>query len=148
MTRTKIVLALTAFIASSAPELARAAITSGIINNWRESGPVLQIGDGIHHVSIFWSINQNHRGWFYGSAFTQDSDVAFAAGVSSVTNITHAESLSYVSGSTGSPRCDAACAANGVGDFMVWHNIQTNYYGVLRIDSISTGTTSSNGTSH
>src|SRR3954447_7710472 len=59
MTRTKAVLALAAFIASCAPQLARAAITSGTINNWRESGPVLQIGDGIHHVSIFWSINQN-----------------------------------------------------------------------------------------
>jgi MYXO-CTERM domain-containing protein len=114
---------------------AHATVISGTISDWSESGPVLQIGDGANHVSIWWSINTYDRGWFYGSGFTGDSDVAFASGVTDVTQITDASIYSYTSGSIG-PQGDADYNANGIGDFIVWNNINTGHYGVLRLDDI------------
>ena len=118
-----------------APLSAQADVITGTITGWPESGPLEIIGDGTNSVSVFWSINTNDRGFFYGSGFTGDSDVAVAFGVNDIFDIVDASTLIYTSGFVG-PVCDADCAANGVGDFLVWNNINTGFYGVLRIDDI------------
>jgi len=114
---------------------AQAALISGSITGWPESGPLEVIGDGTNSVSLFWSINTFNRGFFYGSSFTGDSDIAIAAGVNGIADIVDASMLTFTSGFVG-PVCDADCAANGVGQFLVWNNINTGYYGVLRVDNI------------
>ncbi len=121
-----------------------AAIISGSISNWVESGPLMTIGDGTNHVNLYWSINTTDRGWFYGTNFTGDSDVAFAAGVSDITQITNAGALTYTNINLPNPHCDPACAAHGVpgvGEFIVWKNTATGHFGALRIDDIHPGAT-------
>ena len=118
-----------------APFSANAVLISGTIDDWPETGPLQVVGDGTNSVTMWWSINTNDRGFFYGSSFTGDSDVAVAAGVNAIGDIVDASLLTYTSGAVG-PNCDANCATNGVGDFLVWNNINTGYYGVLRIDNI------------
>lgn len=83
-------------------------VISGTITDWAESGPVIAIGDDANHVSLWWSINTLDRGWFYGSAFTGDSDVALASGVTEVTQISDACVYNFTSGAIG-PFCDADC---------------------------------------
>ncbi len=117
------------------PLTAQADIITGTITGWPESGPLEVIGDGTNSVSMFWSINTNDRGFFYGSGFTGDSDVAIALGVNDISDIVDAAALTYTSGFVG-PVCDADCATNGVGTFLVWNNINTGFYGVLRVDDI------------
>lgn len=114
---------------------AQAAIITGTINNWVESGPVMAIGDGTNDVSLWWSINTLDKGWFYGSNFTTSSDVAFAAGVTDISQITDASVFTFTDSHTG-PHCDANCDPDGVGDFLVWKNNVTGYFGALRVDDI------------
>jgi hypothetical protein len=108
------------------------SVLTGKFVNWRESTRKV-VGDGVHQITMDWSINTLHKGWFYG---TSDSDVAFAAGAAKIEDITDASSLSYVAGSIG-PHNDAATAANHVGDFIVWRNRSNGYYAALRIDDIN-----------
>ena len=112
-----------------------ASVISGTITDWQESSNIETIGDGTNHVSAWWSINTFDKGWLYGSVFTADSDVAFATGITDISQIIDASIFSFTSGSTG-PHCDADCDPDVVGDFVVWKNISTNYYGVLRLDDI------------
>jgi hypothetical protein len=134
MKRTKSVyLALLAVLLS--PMAANADLITGTISDWVETGPLIVIGDGSNSVTLWWSINTFDKGWFYGSLFTGDSDVAFASGVDDISDIVDASLLTYTSNSIG-PNCDADCAGNGVGDFIVWNNIASGFYGVLRIDDI------------
>ncbi len=75
-------------------------------------------------------------GFFYGSdPWTFDSDVAAAPGITDVTQIVDASVFDSFSGYVG-PFCDAECDPVGVGDFVIWNNIETGHYGVLRIDDI------------
>lgn len=117
------------------PMTAQAVLITGTITDWQESGPLQTIGDGTNSVSMFWSINTTDRGFFYGSGFTVDSDVSVAVGVNVISDIVDASTLTYTSGVVG-PLCDADCAANGVGQFLVYNNINTGFYGALRIDDI------------
>ena len=117
------------------PVVAHADLITGTINDWAESGPLQVIGDGSNSVSLFWSINTTNRGFFYGTGFTGDSDAAIAVGISNISEIVDASLFTFTSGFIG-PLCDADCATNGVGDFVVMNNINTGYYGVLRIDDI------------
>jgi hypothetical protein len=112
-----------------------ASIISGTISNWQESGPTQTIGDGTNHVSLEWSINTYDRGWFYGSDYSGDTDVAYATGITDISQISDASIFSFTSTYTG-PHCDADCYASDIGDFLIWRNINTGYYGVLRIDDI------------
>lgn len=115
-----------------------AAIMSGTISDWVEGGPVLEIGDGINHVDFWWSINTTDRGFFYGKDRTptpSHSEVAFATGVTDISQIIDASVFSFSTAFTG-PHCDAACDPDGTGDFIVWRNAGSGYYGVLRIDDI------------
>ena len=117
------------------PLIAQGELITGSIEDWAESGPLQVIGDGTNNVTLFWSINTSNRGFFYGSGFTGDSDVAIAPGISDIAEITDAASFAYTSGFIG-PVCDADCAGNGVGTFVVWNNINTGHFGALRIDDI------------
>jgi hypothetical protein len=110
-------------------------VISGTISNWPESGPTMSIGDGNNHVTLWWSINTFDRGWFYGSGFTGDSDVAFVPSITDVTQISDASIYTYTAGSVG-PASDADVDPDGVGDFLIWRNINSGYYGVLRVDDI------------
>jgi hypothetical protein len=122
--------------AVTAPKLGHTAIIGGTITDWKESGPVQTIGDNVNNVSLWWSINTFDRGWFYGSSFQPaDSDVAFAEGVTDVSQISDASIFTFTDGSVG-PFCDAECDPDQVGDFLVWKNINTGHFGVLRIDDI------------
>jgi hypothetical protein len=108
------------------------SILTGNFVNWRES-TTKTVGDGVNAVTMYWSINTLHKGWFYGST---DSDVAFAPGVSAIEQITNAGALPFIMGSIG-PHSDAAAAANHVGDFIVWRNRTSGHFGVLRINDIN-----------
>ena len=124
------VLAILAF-----PLSAPAAVITGNITGWVESGPLQVIGDGSNSVTLWWSINTTDRGFFYGSGFTGDSDVAVATGVGDIAEIVDASVFAYTSGAVG-PVCDADCATNGVGQFLVYNNLNSGYFGALRIDNI------------
>lgn len=111
-----------------------AEVITGTITDWPESGLVMAIGDGVNDVHAWWSISSSDEGWFYGSGFTGNSDVAHAVGVTDVRQITDASIYSYTDEVIG-PFCDADCDPDSVGEFIVWRNIN-GYYGVLRIDDI------------
>lgn len=108
---------------------AQAVMTSGQITDVRDSH-TFSFGDGTNKVPGNWSVNTDHKGYFYGSL----NQVAFAAGVSDISQLTDASAFAFTSGYFG-PLCDAACAPNGVGDFVLWRNAE-GYYGALRIDQI------------
>ena len=122
---------------SMAVTSSQGAVLTGTFVDWREGG-IRQVGDGVNHVSMRWSINTLHFGWFYGRDLDIDSDVAYASGVSSINQITNAASFSFTRQAIG-PYGDAAVAANGVGDFIVWRHATTGHFAVLRIDDIDTG---------
>ncbi|TGD73549.1 VPLPA-CTERM sorting domain-containing protein [Mangrovimicrobium sediminis] len=128
----------TAILLFLLPSLSQAAIISGSMFGWEESTTIESIGDGSNQVSMWWSINTSDRGWFYGSgnALTR-SDVALATGVTDISQITDASAFSFTNTFVG-PVCDADCNGNGVGDFLVWRNIDSGFYGVLRVDDIDT----------
>jgi len=112
------------------------SVISGNIVDWPESISRVQIGDGTNHVTLSWSINYYNKGWFYGSSYTTDSDVAFAAGVTDISQIVNASAFSFSSSVVG-PLNDSDADPKGIGDFVVWKNIYTAHYGVLRIDDIA-----------
>lgn len=114
---------------------AHGELVTGTIEDWQESGPFQVIGDGSNSVTLWWSANTFDRGFFYGSLFTGDSDVAYATGVSDISEIDDASVFAFTNNSIG-PNCDADCSGTGVGEFIVWRNINTGHYGVLRIDDI------------
>lgn len=112
-------------------EAARAdVIATGTITNWMESANQYKIGDGTHTVTLQWSFAGNPTymvGWFYGSEYASDSDVAYA-NVTDILQITDANTLSF---------SNIAVGPYGAGSFVVWKNINTGYFGALRIDSIT-----------
>jgi hypothetical protein len=107
---------------------AGATVISGSITDWVESGPREQFGDGTNYVSAWWSIATSSTSYFYGSFFGHVSDVAHAAGVTDVTQISDASALTFTSGFIGT---------FGTGAFLVFRNTFSGYYGALRIDDIS-----------
>jgi hypothetical protein len=112
---------------------ARGEIISGTIEDWDELTMFVTIGDDTNHVTMQWSYNQPNMGFFYGSdPWTFDSDVAAAPGITDVTQIFDASVFDFTSGYVG-PLCDGD---DGVGDFVIWNNIETGHYGVLRVDDI------------
>ena len=117
---------------------AQAAVISGTITDWAEFSSTLTIGDGTNSVQTIWSQNTWDKGYFYGygSGIVQTSEVAYANGITDIAQITDASVFSFEAGSVG-PLCDADCDPSGVGDFVVMRDINTGYYGVLRIDDIA-----------
>jgi hypothetical protein len=121
-------------------------VTSGFFNGGA-GGPIsdsIKLGDGVHSVTSFWGAGSSHTGFFYGTyvpdfgdgpvfAYTY-SDVAFAVGVTDISQITDASIFSFADRALG--LCDAVCDPDGVGDFVVARSVSSGYYAVLRIDKI------------
>ena len=112
-------------------------VFSGTIVGWPESGFLFQFDDYVNVVSYiqaWWSINglNPDRGWFYGH--NSSTEVAFIVGITDVCEITDASIYTYDSYSVG-PVYE--------GDFVLFHNIYTDYYAAFRVDDIY-GTQASN----
>jgi len=102
------------------------SVVSGTISEWRESTFSNQIGDGQHNLSVFWSYNTIHRGFFYDKSVGSSNgggsgavSVAYVSGVTDISQISDASIFSPTSYSVG-PLCDATCSRTGVGSFLVW----------------------------
>jgi hypothetical protein len=120
------------------PYSVQATVISGKITNWEESSSAKTIGDGVNRVNLYWSINMIDKGWFYRGYDFYDgalSAVAFAAGVTDISQISDASIFNFGTEPIG-PYCDADSDPDGSGDFIVWKNMNTGHYGVLRIDDI------------
>lgn len=104
---------------------ARADVITGTFTGWQESTH-MTVGDGTNHITAEWSqeiIGQFN--WFYGgSAYSLDSVVADATGVTDIGQITNAASYSFQNGYIG-PLPE--------GEFLVWKNSTTGYFGVIEI---------------
>jgi hypothetical protein len=114
-------------------------IISGTITGFVESSPSVQFGDSTNHVTLWWSLRMTDSGWFYGSNYGQvaDTDVAYATGVTDISQITDASAFAFTNMFLG-PIYDAD-ARGGIGDFLVLRNILTGHYGAVRVDDISPG---------
>jgi hypothetical protein len=122
------------------PDSVQATVISGTITNWEGDGPAETIGDGVHRVTLYWSINTYDKGWFYRGYDLYDSalsKVAFATGVTDISQISDASIFSFFDTQGIGPYCDADSDPDGTGDFIVWKNMTTGHYGVLRIDDIA-----------
>ena len=113
----------------------RGDLLTGVITNWPKGGPLVTIGDGTNNVTLWWSLNTVDKGWFYGSTFTGDSDVAFAPSITDISQITDPSRFAFTPNFVG-PADDADSDPDGVGDFLMWKNIISGYFGVLRVDDI------------
>jgi hypothetical protein len=130
-----VVFACLAGVALFGPATAQAVIITGTITDWPESGPFQTTGDGVNNVQWWWSINTYDRGWFYGSLYGLNSDVAVATGVTDISQITDASIFSFTNLYVG-PVGDSDYNPSGIGDFLVARNIHSGHYGVLRVDDI------------
>lgn len=117
---------------------ASATVITGNFSRWDETSSLKPIGDGTNHVTMWWSINsiQPDRGWFYGSFYTGDSDVAWASGITSIDQLTNASSLSFTNMFITAGTEGGLGHGNNEGDFLVFRNKTTQHYGVLRVDDI------------
>lgn len=128
---------LLAIVLFAAPWV-RAQILTGTIVNYPESDPYYTetFGDGIHSVSLAWSVNILDRsGWFYRTF--NSTEVALATGVSSINQITDASIYSFTTPESYyiGPVFDAAYTG-GLNSFIILKNTSNDYYGVVRIDDI------------
>jgi hypothetical protein len=77
------------------PGSAGAQLLTGSIVNYPDSEPfnIFSFGDGTHSVHLSWSVNIPSRsGFFYRNYYTE---VALAAGVSSINQITNAAAFTF-----------------------------------------------------
>ena len=116
----------------------QAAVITGQITGWLDSSAPQTIGDGVNNVQMWWSVNAfGSTGWFYGHSFKGiDSDVSAAPEITDVNQIVNAAARSFTANSVG-PLNDAGAAPDHIGDFVVYRNTSTGYFGVLRIDDIN-----------
>ena len=102
--RTFLAVAGVLLIASSA----QASVISGTVtSSWDDGGAgspgssPIEFGDGVHSVTSFWAAESLHRGVIVGSVYpqfetsTHYSDVAFAVGVTDISQITDASIFSF-----------------------------------------------------
>ncbi len=118
---------------------ANASVISGQISQLSDS-QITGFGDGTHDIRLFWSVRNYNEGYLYGSSYapwwpTLNSDLALAPGVTDISQICDASSYTFVDSNL--VVRDAFANPNQVGDFVVYHNINTGHYGVLRIDYIN-----------
>lgn len=115
-----------------------AGVITGTITNWRESGPVMTIGDGTNHVAMFWSLHSpGGSGYFYGGSIwvPEGNEVSAAPTITDISQIVNAGSMSFTTGST-EYLWDGDYDPDGVGDFVVYRNTDTGHFGVLRMDDV------------
>lgn len=124
-----------AFVSLLLTRPASADVITGVVSDWVEASAPREFGDGANHITIWWSINvYGAAGWFYGSDYGFDTDVALADSIADITEISDAGAFSFQTFYVG-PARDAE-NDGGVGDFLVFRNINTGHYGVLRLDNI------------
>ena len=113
----------------------QAQLLTGFIRNYADSYPPVTFGDGVHSVSLSWSVNHpDHSGWFYRVGQTE---VALALGVTSVEQITDAGSYSFTTPASYyiGPVFDVGYTG-GPDLFIVLKNTQDDYFGVVRTDDV------------
>ena len=124
---------------------AEAAVVSGSIEDWASgsryrlslvTGEQILPGDPSYATpdfSLLWSLTTYDQGRFTSPS----ASYAHAPGIDSIEQLTNAASLTYTpSGSSFiGPYCDGDCAANGVGEFVVWYRPGKGYL-ALQIEDI------------
>ena len=119
-------------------------------------------GDGVNHVTGCWSLANNYHDatnppiptppgqlsesvWVYSNSDSDyigsgDTAIAYAAGVTDVSQIVDASAYTYVAPtfSYQFATADGNPLNNGIGWFAVMRNVNTGYYGVLRCDNLRT----------
>jgi hypothetical protein len=129
---------------------AAAEVISGTYANWvdlTEGFPPFDpriIGDGVNHVTGIWSLGSwdasddiPDAGYLYGSAFTADTEAAFATGIDSIEQIADASIFDFTDELlTSTPALFDSEKPSGIGDFVVLRNINTGHYGVVRMDDV------------
>jgi MYXO-CTERM domain-containing protein len=149
-----------AILAFALPSAASASVISGQVTDWQIEDPLFPttpraFGNDTVHVTGLWTPSSNYHdfaleppagtpsesAWLYGSAYgTTDTDVAWAEGITDVTSIVDASTLTFQA--VYEPHRFATAQGNeagsNIGDFAVLHNFQDGYYGVLRIDDLRT----------
>ncbi len=120
-------------------EKSDAVVISGTIQDWASlwpgpypTPPLQLIGDGTNYVEASWSSYNPSAGYFYGSGgaygyYHTNTDVYRAYSVTDINQITDASVYTF------NPNSIVAAVNN----FVVFRNTQTDFYGVLRIDSIT-----------
>ena len=109
----------------------QAGVITGTLTDWHESNYNMQVGDGTHAIKMEWSWATNHFGYFYGVNNGSDSQVAVAAGVTDINQITDASIFNFNNYAT--PSLGDGVVRNGAGSFVVWRD-SNNRYAVLRLD--------------
>ena len=104
-------------------------IITGTITNLQDSSGI-GFGDGINDLSLYWSVGAsrgpNYSGYFYGSGVTGATDVGFAAGITSIDQITDASIFTFTADST-----DALSLESDL--FIVLHNTLNGHYGAVEL---------------
>lgn len=118
---------------------AQADVISGQIDQLPDS-QITGFGDGTNDIRFFWSIRYYNEGYCYGSANepwwpTVNAELAIATGVTDITQITDASLYLYTDENV--LIHDAIYNPNGIGDFVICHNVNSGHYGVMRIDYIN-----------
>lgn len=153
---------LLACVVCALPDLTQADIITGQITDWRTTitTPASQnrrvLGDGVNHVTGCWTMASNYYDagatppagvpaesvWLYSSDYvgSDDTDVAWAQGVTDVSQIVDASAYTFVPplGSFRFATAQGNPDGSGIGWFAVLRNVNTGYYGVLRCDDLRT----------
>lgn len=104
-------------------------ITSGTITEWQESGSIFYFDDYTcinTGIEASWSLNTETRGWFYG--YNISTEVAHVTGITDIFEIIDASFHSY---------SDWSIGPVDIGDFVLFHNVNSGYYAAFRIDNIN-----------
>ncbi len=121
--------------AATTASFAHAQGITGNIHHYQENAiPALfTFGDGVHSVTLSWSIQSSTAGFFY-TGFG-DTEVALANGVSSIDQITDASAFSFTPWVT-EPVSDVT-VTGGLNSFVILRNRNDGFYGVIRVDDIT-----------
>lgn len=155
---------LLACVVCGMSDWAQGEIISGQITDWRASmtTPANEtrrvLGDGINHVTGCWTMATNYHDagatppagvpaesvWLYSSDYvgSDDTDVAWAEGVTDVSQIVDASAYTFVPplGSFRFATAQGNPDGSEIGWFAVLRNVESGFYGVLRCDDLRTVT--------
>lgn len=106
-------------------------IATGNISNWSESSSTFFFDDHLDfesRIETFWSLNRFNpdRGWFYGE--NDSTQIAHVTDIEDICEINDASEFSYV---------DWAVGPVNEGDFVFFHNLDTDYYAAFKLNDIS-----------
>ncbi|MCH8010394.1 MAG: VCBS repeat-containing protein [Candidatus Marinimicrobia bacterium] len=122
---------------SAIPSAPNPRLLMGTVTGWQESSSDFAFDDSVNVNSdmvAWWSVGSASAGtgYFYGGYVagptTNDSIyVAYAPGVTDITQVTDASVYTYY---------DHATPIVGEGEFVLYHNTLTGYYAAFRVDDI------------